>query len=155
MSVLCLTSADIKVRLPKPVVALSSRNIRSVDAVRFDDDFRKSLPFTQPGGHHRRLVNQINGVLKDMVDKTAPVWTRRRRLEKPITEWISSAAVDAKRTRHRFERRRHPTRTEPDLSKYRPNKRVERATHYRQRIQEAGSDHKHRWQIVSGLLIQP
>ena len=44
----CLISADITLRLPKPVITYSSRNIRAVDAAQFQDHLHKTVLFTQP-----------------------------------------------------------------------------------------------------------
>jgi len=44
----CLVTADTALRVPRPVIVYSSRNIRSVDAVSFEEDLRKSVLLTQP-----------------------------------------------------------------------------------------------------------
>ena len=75
----CLISADIAVRAPRPVITYSSRNIRSIDEKQFENDLRKSVLFTQPANTTDAYVNQLNDVLTDLLDKAAPVRTRRRR----------------------------------------------------------------------------
>jgi len=88
-----------------------------------------------------------------------PARTRRRRPQKPITKWLSVHAVEAKRTRRRLERRWRATGDEADRLAYRRvcrqvNQLINdsRTNHYRQRIQESGSDYKQRWRIVNELL---
>lgn len=155
----CLISADITLRLPKPVITYSSRIIRAVDAAKFQDDVRKSVLFTQPADTADAYVDQLNDVLAELLDKAAPVQTRRRRPQKLISKWLSAEAVDAKRVRRRLERRWRTTGAEADRSEYRRACRTanrlinaSRSSHYRQRIQDAGCDHKLRWKIVNELL---
>ena len=88
-----------------------------------------------------------------------PARTRRRRPQKPITKWLSVQAVEAKRTRRPPERRWRATGDEADRLAYRrvcrqANQLINdsRTNHYRQRIQESGSDYKQRWRIVNELL---
>ena len=155
----CLITADIVVRLPRPVVSYTSRNIRAVDAMMFENELRRSTLFTQPANTVDTYVDQLNGVLTCLLDKVAPARTRRRRPQKPISKWLSTEAVEAKRARRRFERRWRSTAAESDRLEYRRACRKanylinkSRTDHYRQRIEEAGSDHKRRWGIINELL---
>jgi len=155
----CMITADVEVRAPKPVITYTSRNIRAVDAAKFEDDLRNSVLFTRPAGTVDGYVDQLNDVLLQLLDNAAPARTRRRRPQKRITRWLSVDAVDAKRTRRRLERRWRTTGDESDRLQYRRSCRranqlinESRTCHYRQRFQDAGCDHKKRWRIVGELL---
>jgi len=155
----CLITADIAVRTPKPVVTYSSRKIRSIDVTSFEDDLRKSVLFTQLADTLDAYVDQFNAVVEQLLDKVAPVRSRRRRPQKPISKWLSSEAIDAKRSRRRLERRWRSTGAEADPSEYRQACRkanqlinASRTTYYRQCINEAGSNYRLRWKIVNDLL---
>jgi len=112
-------TADIAVRTAKPVVAYSSRNIRSIDVTSFEDDLRKSVLFTQPADTLDAYVDQFNAVVEQLLDTVARVRSRRRRPQKPISKWLSSEAIAAKRSRRRLERRWRTTGAEAHRSEYR------------------------------------
>jgi len=80
--------------------------------------------FTQPADTTDAYVNQLNDVLAELLDKAAPVQTRRRRPQKLISKWLSAEAVDAKRARRRLERRWRTTGAEADRSEYRRARRI-------------------------------
>lgn len=155
----CLITADVVVRVHRPVITYTSRNIRAVDATMFESELRKSVLFTRPAATVDEYVSQLNDVLTHLLDKFAPARTRRRRPQKPITKWLSAEAVEAKRTRRRLERRWRATGDEADRLAYRRECRKanrlineSRTNHYRRRIQESGSDYRQRWRIVNELL---
>ena len=51
-----------------------------------EEDLRKSVLFTQPAASHaQRLRRPAHDVLTDLLDKVAPVRTRRRRPQKPVS----------------------------------------------------------------------
>jgi len=114
LSVHCLITADNAVRAPKPVVTYSSHNIRSTDAARFEEDLRNSVLFTQPADTLNAYVDQLNDVLTELLDKIAPVRRRRHRPQKSISKWLSTEAVDAKRSHLRLERWWRATDSEAD-----------------------------------------
>ena len=125
------------------------------------DDLRKSVLFTQPADtlDAYMYVDQFNAVVEQLLDKVAPVRSRCRRPQKPISKWLSSEAIAAKRSRRRLERRWRTTGAEADRSEYRQACRkanqlinASRTTYYRQRINEAGSNYRLRWKIVNDLL---
>ena len=73
----CLLSAALAVRLPKPAISYTWRNIRSIDIVSFEDDLRKSVVFSEPATDVDAYVDQLNNVLTELLDKHAPVRTTR------------------------------------------------------------------------------
>ena len=91
----CLITADIAARAPKPVVSFTSRNIRTVDAVSFEADLHLSVLFTQPADKLNAYVDQLSDTLTQLLNKVAPVRSRRRRPQKPISKWLSIEAVEA------------------------------------------------------------
>jgi len=155
----CLITADIAARAPKPVVSFTLRNIRAVDAVSFEADLRSSVLFTQPADKLNAYVDQLNDTLIELLNRVAPVRSRRRRSQKPISKWLSIKAVAAKRSRRRLKRRWRTTGTEADRSEYRKACRKanqlineSRSAYYRQRIHEAGSNYKRCWKLLNDLL---
>ena len=144
----CLITADVVVRIHRPVITYTSRNIRAVDATMFESELRKSVLITQPAATVDEYVSQLNDVLMHLLDKFAPARTRRRPPQKPITKWLSAEVVEAKRTHRRLERRWRATGDEADRLAYRrecskANRLINesRTNHYRRRIQESGSDY--------------
>jgi len=71
------------------------RNIRAVDAVSFEADLRSSVLFTQPADKLNAYVDQLNDTMTQLLNKVAPVRSRRRRPQKPISKWLSIEAVEA------------------------------------------------------------
>ena len=155
----CLITADVVGRVPKPIITYTSRNIRAIDAAMFENELRRSSLFTQPADTVDAYVHQMHSVLTGLLDRFAPARTPRRRPQKSISRWLSSEAVDSKRERRHLERRWQATGAETDRLNYRRACRkanqlinASRSDHYRQRIDEAGSDARQRWKIVSELL---
>jgi len=101
----CLIIAGLVVRVPRPIITYTSRNIRAVDETLFESALRQSELFSRPATTVDEYVSQANDVLTHLLDKIAPARTRRRRPQKPITKWLSVQAVEAKRTHRRLERR--------------------------------------------------
>jgi len=106
-------------------------------------------------------VSQLNDVLTRLLDKVSPARTRRRRPQKPISKWLSAEAIAAKRARRRLERRWRAPRVRRQIvsttvrlmmSANGLGSNESRESHYRQRIHEAGSDHRQRWKVVNELL---
>jgi len=93
----CLITADIAARAPKPVVSFTSRNIRTVDAVSFEADLHLSVLFTQPADKLNAYVDQLSDTLTQLLNKVAPVRSRRHRPQKPISKWLSIEAIATRR----------------------------------------------------------
>ena len=143
-------------RVHRPVITYTSRNIRAVDATMLENELRKSVLFTRPAATVDEYVSQLNDVLTHLLDKFAPARARRRRSQKPR---LSKPSQRPKRTRRRLERRWRATGDEADRLAYRRKCRKanrlineSRSNHYRRRIQESGSDYRQRWRIVNELL---
>jgi len=86
--------------------------------VSFEADLRSSVLFKQLVDKLNAYVDQLNDTLTQLLNKVAPVRSRRRRPQKPISKWLSIEAVAAKRSRRRLERRWLTTGTEADRSEY-------------------------------------
>ena len=98
--------------------------------------------------------------LTSQFDKVAPVRHSSRLPPKPISKWLSTKAVAAKRERRRLERRWLSTRDDRDRLKYRrasrsANKLINnsRRDFFRNRLLECDNQpHDKRWRIVNDLL---
>ena len=99
----CLITADVVVRVTKPVITYTSGNSRAVDAATFESELRGSVLFTRPADTVDTYVSQLNDVLTRLLDKVAPARTRRRRPQKPISKWLSAEAIASKCARRRLE----------------------------------------------------
>src|SRR5208282_4844109 len=102
-----------------------------------------------------QLERSVTGVL----DILAPVKSRTKRRGKRNSRWLSSAAVDAKRTRRQLERRWKATTKEADQVAYRGACRIanaeinaSRTTFYNRRLSEADGDQRALWRVAKELL---
>ena len=133
------------------------RNIRAVDAVSFEADLRSSVLFTQPADKLNAYVDQLNDTMTQLLNKVAPVRSRRRRPQKPISKWLSIEAVEALSppsgtpVAHNWHRG-WSVWIPPSVSQGNQLINESRSAYYRQRIHEAGSNHKRRWKLLNDLL---
>ena len=101
------------------VVVYTSRNLKSVDPVVFENLVRQSQLFEHPAATVDEYADQLRMVVTSILDRMAPERTRARRLVKPESRWLSSEAVAAKRHRRRLERAWLLSRSEDDRIEYR------------------------------------
>ena len=89
----------------KPTVEYSCRKLRDVDAAQFETSLCQSELFSHPTNATNEFAEQLARVVTSQLDKVAPVRHSSRRPPKPISKWLPTEAVAAKRDRRRFERR--------------------------------------------------
>jgi hypothetical protein len=156
----CIITATLNVRpsvrRPSPY---TSRNIKQINSIEFEQALRLSELFIDPATSADRFADQLVKVVTATLDQFAPKRTGCRRRPKPITRWLSADAVAAKRERRRLERRLHSTgATDQDRIIYRRSCRAtnklinkSRQEFYKQRIAVC-TDSGKRWRIVNELL---
>ena len=110
---------------------------------------------------HDISFDQLTRVVTSQLDTIAPIRHSSRRPPKPISKWLSTEAVAAKRERRRLERRWLSTRDERDRLKYRracrsANKLINmsrRDYFKKKRLLDCDTQsHSKRWRIVNELL---
>jgi len=114
-----LVSANLTIRCPKANVAYSWRKLRDVDTRQFEAALRQSELFLTPATTTDAFTDQLTRVVTSQLDAIAPIRHSSRRPPKPISKWLSTEAVAAKRERRRLERRWLSTRDDRDRLKYR------------------------------------
>ena len=89
---------------PRPVEKMVSyRKYGSIDIDGFCDDIRNSPFFTDPADTVDTLVEQYESVLTDIVDKHAPLKSKRF-VQRDKVPWYNKDIQQAKRDRRRWER---------------------------------------------------
>lgn len=154
-----LVTATVSVRKRGPcAVPMVSRATRNIDTVKFEDALRKSALFTSPSLSVDGYVEQLERIVVAELDRVAPLRRRVRRPPKPVSRWLSDAAVNAKRKRRRLERRWIRTGQEDDRLAYRracrqANRIINdsRRDYYRGQLATL-TDSKDRWKLTKHLL---
>ena len=152
--------SDINVRRPKPEVQrFTFRRFRSVDPEDFAAKLLTTDAYTNPSDDVDSFFNQIQSSVTGVLDELAPLQTRTKRRGKRSSRWLSDAAVAAKQTRRRLERRWKRSGAESDRVAYRAacraaNVRINaaRSAYYKQQLTEAAGDQKATWRLARELL---
>ena len=133
--------------------------MKTIDRVVFGDLFRTQPVVRSPSPDINEYVDQLDRSVLTVLDVLAPLKTVTKRGRRPSSRWLSEAAVDAKRTRRRLERRWNGSGCEADRVAYRKAcRRVNleitrsRQSFTQQRLTEAADDQKVQWKIVKELL---
>ena len=151
----CKVVVDIK---RQPIIRASFRNWKKLDLDLFKQRVRSSSAFTHPEATAEGFSSQLENDITRILDELAPVCTSTKRREKPESRWLSKEAVEAKRARHRLERKWKSTGLEAVRVAYREACRVanrlimdSRRAFY-SRVHESSKDPRTVWHCVKGLL---
>jgi len=155
-----LVSANLTTRCPKANVAYSWRKLSDVDTRQFEAELRQSELFFTPATATDAFTDQLTRVVTSQLDAIAPIRHSSPRPPKPISKWLSTEAVAAKRERRRLEHRWLSTRDERDRLKYRracrsANKLItmSRRDYFKKRLLDCDTQsHSKRRRIVNELL---
>jgi hypothetical protein len=151
-------TSDIK--SPRQVIDYRFRNLRSVDWFRFQCDVRESTLFTDPASTPDAFADQLDSVVSEILNHHCPLQLRRKfAARNRDSRWLSTQAVEAKRTRRGLERKWRSTKCEVDYVAYRKacrsaNKAIidSRTDFYKERINSARADLSRRWTAVKDVL---
>jgi len=134
------------------------RNIKAVDPLTFSDLLIDSDLFVAPAKNADDFAEQLKRIVACALDKIAPIQTCYRRPSKPITRWLSTEAIQAKRERRRLERKWKSSGLEEDRQRYRRHCRAtnklindSRSSYFRSQL-ESAENPRDRWRICQRLL---
>jgi len=121
---------------------------------------RQSELFSTPATTTDAFTDQLTLVVTRQLYAIAPIGHSSRRSPKPISKWLSTEAVAAKRERRRLERRWLSTRDDRDRLKCRRACRsakklinMSRRDYFKKRLLDCDTQsHSKRWRIVNELL---
>jgi len=137
----------------------SFRDIRTVDLADSTTRLQMTDAHKNPADDVDSFYSQIESSVAAVLDALAPCKTRRKRHGKRSSCWLSDAAVAAKRTRRRLERRWKWTGADSDRVAYRTachaaNDEINasRSAYYQQRFTEAAANQTATWHLVKELL---
>ena len=151
---------DITVQRPKPdLLHYVFIDMRQVVPAEFAARLRQTEVFLAPADDVDDFNDQLERSVTGVLDILAPLKSRTKRRGKRNSRWLSSAAVDAKRTRRQLERRWKATTKEADRVAYRAACRIanaeinaSRAAFYNRRLSEADGDQRALWRVAKELL---
>ena len=92
------------VKESQPIVTIRRRNFKKLNLSDFKTRLCQSSSFTEPAGLVDDFVDQIEADVTKILDDLIPERTCEKRSSKKRC-WLSEAAMEAKRTRRRLERR--------------------------------------------------
>jgi hypothetical protein len=154
---LVVVSINYQSTVKKPAVK-NCRRIRDINLLEFEAKLRASSLFTSPSSTAEAFAEQLEEVVVSALDELAPLRKFKRRLSRNITRWLSPAAIGAKRTCRRLERRWRSHQQASDRAAYRraccsARKliQVSRRDYFQQKLSSA-SDAKQRWSVAKLLL---
>ena len=134
------------------------RRLKNFDVDEFEDRLRASDLFVAPATTADGFARQLQRTVVTVLDELAPVRSCRRRPSKPVTKWLSSDAIEAKRLRRRLEKKWKVSKLESDRIAYRAACRranelltSSRQSYFRDQLNSA-TDAKSRWKTVKQLL---
>ena len=93
--------------------------VKTIDAAVFGDLFRTQPVVRSPSTDVNEYVDQLKRSVLAVLDVLALLKTVTQHGGRPSSRWLSEAAVDAKRTHRRLERRWNSTGCEADCVAYR------------------------------------
>ena len=124
----------------------------------FESALFQSTLFSSPAGTADEFADQVAEVVASELDKVAPVKKCKHRPPNPITKWLSTKAIVAKRERRRLEKSWKTSGKEHDRVLYR---RCCRSTNkliidscrdsFQNRLQKCRSSGE-QWKVVKELL---
>ena len=151
-----------KVAIPitrQPIVRATFRNWKRLDLDAFRQRVKASSVYQQPAATVEDYSIQLETDITNILDELAPFCTSTKRRGKPESRWLSTEAVEAKRTRRRLERKWKSTGSEAVRIAYRAacraaNKLIteSRRAFYACRVSESSYDPRALWRCVKGLL---
>ena len=134
------------------------RVLNKINLKKFEESLKNSRIFTSPATTADEFADQIADVVAEELDKVAPLRTGNRRQPNPATKWLSPAAIEAKRSRRRYEKLWRSTGLETDRIKYRKVCRSansiineSRRQYLAKRLHDCDSA-KERWKVSKDLL---
>ena len=142
----------------KPPSTTTYRQINKINPEAFEQSLLDSEIFSRPESSVDLFADQFKRVVIAELDKVAPLRSSSRRKLNPITRWLSTSAVAAKRNRRRLEKRWRTSHAESDRIAYRQscrkaNKLImeSRQNFYRNTLENC-SNSSERWRVVKDLL---
>ena len=155
-----LVSCKIKLCIEQQSeVKQSFRDLKNIDVLRFRQ-LSSSTLFSDPAESADEFANQIEIVGSEIMDQLAPLKTKFKTKRKRPQIWLTDEAIKAKRQRRRLERKWKSSGNEETRQEYRKQCKKTNSLiteslqdHNRQKIQEAGSDSKRKWQGIKKLLL--
>ena len=106
-----------KVKFSRPAcraIESTYRNIRKINLSAFESVLFQSTRFSSPAGTADEFADQVAEVVACELNKVAPVKKCKRRPSNPITKWLSTEAIVAKREHRRLKKRWKTSEKEHD-----------------------------------------
>ena len=156
----CLVLAKLNTVRPKPPKrTYQYRDIKNINLDIFKQKIESSSLISDPAPTVDGFVNQMESNITSILDELAPLKTGHRSGLRHSKNWLSPAAVEAKKRRRRLERRWKSSNKEADRIAYRASCRSANAliTESRiaanfERINEASKDPRSLWSSIKTLL---
>ena len=116
----CLVLAKLNTVRPKPPQrTYQYRDIKNIDLDIFKQKIESSSLFSDPAPTVDGFVNQMESNITSILDELAPLKTGHRSGLRHSKNWLSPAAVEAKKRKRRLERRWKSSNKEADRIAYR------------------------------------
>lgn len=153
-----LADVDIAVEFSSSFKTITYRNIKSINLEAFQEDIRNSDLITKPSTDATDLAEQYNTVLGSLIDKHAPIRSKRV-TSKPPNPWMTPDILEAKRHRRYLERIWRKSRT--PLNRSRLTKQTHKCTkmmtkakslYYSNIIKENSADQRSIWKAFNRIL---
>ena len=154
-----LVTCELDAPTPEITVTTSSyRDLRSIDIDEFRDQFMNSPAILDPATTVDSFTDQLHSSVTGILDRMAPMRTKRFKGRAKLTPWLSDEAKKSKRHRRRLERIWTRTGTDADRLAYRRACRttnsviVESRRSYIADQLECATGSKQKWNTVKKLL---
>ena len=146
-------------RFKPPQRSYQYRDIKNINLDLFKQNILSSSLFSNPHPTIDGYADQMETEITSVLDKLAPLKTGRRSGPRRARNWLSPEAIEAKKQRHRLERRWKASNAEPDRLSYcaacsSTNKLINksRAASNVECINEASKNPKRLWLTIKSLL---
>ncbi|XP_072051779.1 uncharacterized protein [Amphiura filiformis] len=154
-----LYGCNLNILKPPPISeTITYRNYRSIDMDAYKEDIAASELETAPLDNTYDLVDKYNNVLSELLDKHAPIKTKKvvLRLRQP---WFSDSLHRAKRNRRKAERKWIACRSPEDFLKFKKARNSYNAELYHSKcsflndkIIDCGNDFKSMFRTINDIL---
>jgi hypothetical protein len=143
---------------PLPRKTVTFRKYKSIDMDLLRKDLKQSLLLQEPATHLNELLTQYDTVLRELLEKHAPLKTRVM-TERPLTCWYTPEIDGAKKLRRKLERRWRCSGLTVHREAYQAQRDVVnkllkngKTAFYKKQVEDCGGDQKALFRVVQKLL---